>query len=65
MGLLPDAWKTCDWPTLLVLCRDYANSVRRQSYKHDSNSDRDGSSIDRSAHHKKVKQWFMNPVKYS
>jgi len=25
IGLLPDAWKTTDWPVLLVLCRDYAN----------------------------------------
>jgi len=27
ISLLPDAWKTTDWPSLLVLCRDYANSV--------------------------------------
>jgi len=49
---------------LLVLCRDYANSVRPHGHKQDSNSDKDGSSFDHSAHHKKVKQWFMNPVKF-
>jgi hypothetical protein len=27
IGLLPEEWKTTDWPSLLVLCRDYANSV--------------------------------------
>jgi len=59
-GLLPDAWKTTDWPTLLVLCQDYANLVRPQSHKSDSCPDH---SFDRSAHHKKVKQWFMNPAK--
>jgi len=64
IGLLPDEWKTTDWPSLLVLCRDYANSVRPYGLKQDSTSDRDGSSFDRSAHHKKVKQWFLNPVKF-
>jgi len=62
IGLLPEDWKTTDWPTLLVLCRDYANSVRPNGIKHDSSND--NSSIDRSAHHKKVKQWFLNPAKY-
>ncbi len=62
IGLLPDKWKTTDWPALLVLCRDYASSVCPQGIKHDSSQD--NSSFDCSAHHKKVKQWFMNPVKY-
>jgi hypothetical protein len=30
IGLLPDEWKTQDWPSLLVLCRNYAHSVRPQ-----------------------------------
>jgi hypothetical protein len=59
IGLLPDEWKTTDWPSLLVLCHDYANSVRPQGLKQDTYSDRDGSSHDHSAHHKKVKQWFL------
>jgi hypothetical protein len=62
IGLLPDAWKNTDWPTLLVLCRDCANSVRPHSYKIDLNSDL--SNFDRAAHHKKIKQWFMNPFKF-
>jgi len=61
IGLLPDSWKTTDWPTLLVLCRDYANSVRPQGHKIESSHD---ISFDRAAHHKKVKQWFMNPAKF-
>jgi len=28
IGNLPDTWKTEDWPTVLVLCREYYNSVR-------------------------------------
>ena len=24
---LPSGWKTDDWPTLLILCRDYYNSL--------------------------------------
>jgi len=27
IGNLPQEWNTTDWPTLLVLCRDYYNSV--------------------------------------
>jgi hypothetical protein len=27
INLIPEEWKTTDWPSLLVLCRDYANSV--------------------------------------
>jgi len=55
------------WPTLLVLCRDYANLVQPQGYsKVDPNSDfAHNSSIDRLAHHKKIKQWFMNPSKFA
>jgi hypothetical protein len=30
IGLLPDEWKMQDWPSLLVLCRNYAHSVRPQ-----------------------------------
>jgi len=33
IGLLPDAWKTTDWPTFLALCRDYSNSVQPQGHK--------------------------------
>jgi hypothetical protein len=57
IGLLPDAWKTTDWPTLLILCRDYANSVRPQgSTKQDKSDFATNPNLDRSAHHKKVKQ---------
>jgi len=66
IGHLPEAWQTEDWPSLLVLCRNYFNSIRPQGlFKTDPNSDFAGdSSLDRTAHHKKVKQWFMNPDKY-
>jgi hypothetical protein len=66
IGLLPDDWKMQDWPSLLVLCRDYANSIRPQGLsKIDPNSDFAlDASIDRTQHHKKIKQWFMNPGKF-
>jgi hypothetical protein len=64
IGLLPDTWKTTDWPTLLILCRDYSNLVHPQGHKHDNSDFANNPSLDRPAHHKKIKQWFMNPVKF-
>jgi len=61
---LPSAWKTTSWPSFLVLCRDYYNSVnpmgptKMTDYFLETN-------LDRNAHHKKIKQWFMNPAKFS
>jgi len=63
MGNLPSMWQTQDWPTLLVLCRDYFNSVKPYGItKSPSLSD---PYQDRIAQRKKVKEWFMNPSKYS
>jgi hypothetical protein len=31
IGNLPNEWKTQDWPSLLVLCRDYFHSIKPQS----------------------------------
>ena len=62
IGNLPSQWNTQNWPTLLVLCRDYFNSVKPQGVaRRDSSSD---NSFDRVAQHKKVKEWFMNPSKF-
>ncbi len=30
IGNLPAQWNTEDWPTILILCRDYFNSVKPQ-----------------------------------
>jgi len=66
VGNLPAEWMTEDWPTILVLCRDYYNSINPQGpSKKDTNSDSATTSqAERTAHHKKVCQWFLNPVKY-
>ncbi len=62
IGNLPPHWNTQDWPTLLILCRDYFNSVKPQGVlKRDQPGD---STFDRAAQHKKVKEWFMNPSKF-
>jgi hypothetical protein len=54
IGNLPSQWNTQDWPTLLVLCRDYFNSVKPQGV---SRRDQSGeTSFDRVAQHKKVKE---------
>jgi len=59
---LPVKWNTQDRPTLLVLCHDYYNSVKPQGItKCDSSS----TPFDRGAHQKKIRQWFMNPTKFS
>jgi hypothetical protein len=61
---LPSAWKTTSWPSFLVLCHDYYNSVnpmgpsKMTDYFLEAN-------LDPNAHHKKIKQWFINPAKYS
>jgi len=60
---LPVKWNTQDWPTILILCRDYYNSIKPQGiFKRDSNT---ASNFDREAHQKKVKMWFMNSSKFS
>jgi hypothetical protein len=62
IGNLPPHWNTQDWPTLLILCRDYFNSVKPQGIsKHEQSND---TNFDRAAQHKKVKEWFMNPSKF-
>jgi hypothetical protein len=65
LGSISSEWKTQDWPTLLVLCWDFYNSVNPKGPT--SKRDRDSFSeqgIDRGAHHKKIRQWFMNPNKF-
>ncbi len=56
-----------DWPTLLVLCRDFYNSVNPKGPSkcgRESDSDNRMSEADRNAHHKKIKTWFLNPSRY-
>ncbi len=63
IGSLPPTWHTQDWPTLLVLCRDYYHSVCPQGItKHNPSPDQNQ---DRVAQRKKVKEWFMNPAKFA
>jgi len=59
---LPDKWKTANWPELLILCRDYFHSVKPQGVSK-STTQTDGF-VDHTAHRKKVKNWFMNPIKF-
>lgn len=66
LGSIADEWKTQDWPTLLVLCRDFYNSVNLKGPLkriRDTDSDR-MSEAERTAHHKKIRNWFMNPSKF-
>jgi hypothetical protein len=66
IGNLPSEWKTQDWPSLLVLCRDYYHSIKPQSIIQNMSSyDNEGiSQSERVAQHKKVKEWFLNPTKF-
>jgi len=66
LGSITDDWKTQDWPTLLILCRDFYNSVNPKGpskQNQDNDSDR-MSEADRNAHHKKIKSYFLNPIRY-
>jgi len=66
LGNLSPEWKTDDWPTILVLCCDYYNSINPQGPpKRDQPTDGAiTAQVERNARHKKVRQWFLNPVKY-
>jgi hypothetical protein len=63
IGNLPTCWQTQDWPTLLVLCRNYFNSVKPNGItKTDSTLNQTQDCV---AQCKKVREWFMNPTKYA
>jgi len=69
LGTLSNEWKTNDWPSLLVLCRGFYNSVNPTGppAKRDRDWDRDPFSefqLDRASHHKKIRLWFSNPTKH-
>ena len=66
IGNLPSEWHTQEWPALLVLCRDYSNSLNSQAIlKRESSKPLPGpTSHDRANHHKKIRQWFLNPMNY-
>ena len=58
IGNLPSEWHTQDWPTLLILCRDYFHSINPYGIlKRDLTNDAGAMNpADRAAQHKKVKQ---------
>jgi len=58
---LPDAWKTQDWPSFSVLCRDYYNSVKPTGVERKSSPE---STFDKETHQKKIREWFLNPTKF-
>jgi hypothetical protein len=69
LGTILDKWKTQNWPSLLVLCRDFYNSVNPKvpTVKRDRDRECDPFSefqIDRSSHHEKICMWFSNPTKH-
>jgi hypothetical protein len=65
IGNLPPEWNTQDWPTLLVLCRNYSNSVNPLGLnKRETTPKNPANTGDRAHHHKKVRQWSLNPVRY-
>jgi len=63
IGNLPSEWKTTHWPTLLVLCRDFYNSVNSSGI-HPRENSQDGTSDCIAQHCRKIKQWFLNPITY-
>jgi hypothetical protein len=67
LGTLAPEWHTEDWPSLLVLCQDFYNSVNPKGPSISTKRDRDPFSelqVDRSSHHKKIRNWFLNPTKF-
>jgi len=68
LGTILDEWKTQDWPSLLVLCWDFYNSVNPKGPTVKRDHDCDPFSefqLDRASDHKKkMCLWFSNPNKY-
>jgi hypothetical protein len=65
IGNLPEAWKTTHWPSLLILCRDFYNSVNPKGLLSTSDKDATTDSFNqRMAQQKKVKEWLLNPLQY-
>ncbi len=62
IDILPEKWKNADWPTLLILCRDYFHSVKPQGVS--KSLPLTEGFVNHTAHRKKVKHWFMNPLKF-
>jgi hypothetical protein len=63
IGSLPTEWKTSHWPSLLVLCRNYYNSVNPSGITI-KGSVQDANMEKTNQHRKKIKQWFLNPLKF-
>jgi hypothetical protein len=65
---LPKEWRTDDWPTLLILCQDFYNSLHPNgpNPKKDTHSGDHpfASKQDCLNHQKKIRLWFLNPVKF-
>jgi hypothetical protein len=66
IGNLPQEWNTTDWPSLLVLCRNYYNSVNPKGLiLRDRDPNFENNHAQRMTQQKKVKEWFLNPGKFS
>jgi hypothetical protein len=62
---LPVKWQTEDWPTILVLCRNFYHFVKPQRVQLQSPKNNfTAHNVDRITHQKKVKEWFLFPAKY-
>jgi hypothetical protein len=63
IGSLPLEWQTSHWPSLLVLCRDFYKSIHPSSLI-SKEATQDATSDRTTQHRKKVKQWFLQPLKF-
>jgi hypothetical protein len=63
-GNLPDEWKTAHWPTLLILCHNYYNSINPNGIVSQDRDSLNEAYAKRMSQQKKVKEWFLNPMKY-
>jgi hypothetical protein len=66
IGNLPQEWNTTEWPSLLILCHNYYNSVNPKGLStRDKDSNSETTHKQRMAQQKKVNEWFLNPGKFS
>jgi hypothetical protein len=62
IGNLPDARKITSWPALLILCLDFYNSINPGGLL--SCNTKSDITPDCAFHQKKIKNWFLQPIKF-
>jgi len=61
---LPPAWKTTSWPSLLLLCHDFYNSINPKGITSSRDTPNTTDYTTWMAQQKKVKEWYLQPSRF-